>query len=83
MKIEVTVLDILEGVLTASFEERNNKEGVLKKVRIKTEILKRLIRIVYNLNIIPSKKYIGVEGQLQEISMMINGWIKYVSKKGG
>ena len=34
--------------------------------------------MMFEINIISDKKYIELESQLQEISKMINGWIKYV-----
>ena len=51
---------------------------MLSSTRIKIEVLKRLIRIAHELSIIDRKKYIILESDLQEISKMTNGWIKYL-----
>ena len=65
-------------IIAASFENKNNKFSLLNSARIKIEILKRLMRIASELNIIENKKYLNLEFDLQEISKMINGWIKYL-----
>ena len=73
-------MDILELVLTASFEHRDHKFSPLSAVRIKIEILKRLLRAVCELKIIENKDYLELELDLQEISKMANGWLKFLNK---
>lgn len=68
-------------IIAASLEIKTNKLPILKSDRIKIEVLKRLIRSTYELNIVNRKTYIELETDLQEISKMANGWIKYLSKK--
>ncbi|KKS34677.1 MAG: hypothetical protein UV22_C0008G0009 [Parcubacteria group bacterium GW2011_GWA2_42_35] len=68
----------MSSIITAALELRENKLVILNSARIKIEVLKRLIRITYELNVIESKKYINLESDLQEISKMTNGWIKYL-----
>ena len=63
---------------TAAFEIKTNKFPILNSARIKIEILKRLFRIACELKIIEDKKYLRFEFDLQEISRMTNGWIKYL-----
>jgi hypothetical protein len=58
-------------------EIKPNKIAPLNSARIKIETLKRLIRIASELNIINSKRYLELELDLQEISKMANGWLKY------
>jgi hypothetical protein len=36
------------------------------------------VRMAYELEIIENRKYIDFQSDLQEISKMINGWIKYL-----
>jgi len=78
LKIENICLETINLLITASLEIRNNKLPILNSVRIKIEVLKRLIRIAYEFNVIGNKKYINLELDLQEISKMTNGWIKYL-----
>jgi hypothetical protein len=80
-KIENICLQIIDLIFTASLEIKNHKLNPLNSARVKIELLKRLIRISQELNIISSKKYIELEIDLQEISKMTNGWIKYLLKK--
>jgi len=81
LKIENICLDILSLTISASLEYRINKLPILNSARIKIEILKRLIRICKELNVINDKIYVIIESDLQEISKMTNGWIKYLLKR--
>ena len=78
LKIENICLEIISLIITAALESKNNKLPILNSTRIKIETLKRLIRITQELNIIEKKKYIDLESDLQEISRMVAGWIKYL-----
>lgn len=79
LKIENICLDIIPLLITASLETRGAKLPFLYSARIKIEMLKRLVRVAYELRIIESKKYLDMESDLQEISKMTNGWIKYLT----
>lgn len=68
----------MDLLINASLEIKSNKPPILNSARIKVEALKRLIRLTNDLKIIDNKKYIALESELQEISRMINGWIKYL-----
>jgi hypothetical protein len=78
LKIENICLEIIDCIIAASFENKIAKLPLLNSARIKTEILKKLIRIPYELNILEKRKYLNIEFELQEISKMVNGWIKYL-----
>ena len=80
LKIEMQILDVLELVIEASFAIRNTKLTYLFSARIKIEIMKRLVRLSSELDIIKSEKYIELESDLQEISKMTNGWIRYLQQ---
>ncbi len=76
-KVESICLDILVFSNAAALETRANKPAFLNSCRIKTETLKKLIRVAYELNIIDQKRYFDLELDLEEISKMANGWLKY------
>ncbi|MCX6766490.1 MAG: four helix bundle protein [Candidatus Moranbacteria bacterium] len=76
-KIENICLDMLILSNAAALETRKNKPALLNSCRIKTETLKKLIRVTFELNIIEQKKYFDLELDLEEISKMANGWLKY------
>jgi hypothetical protein len=80
-KIENICLEIISLTIAAALEPSADKLPILNSVRIKIEILKRLIRICKDLNVLTDKNYISTESDLQEISKMTNGWIKYLLKK--
>ena len=65
--------------IAATIEAKADKLPLLKRARIKIEIIKRLFRVAGELKIIENKKYINIELDLQEISKMTNGWIKYLN----
>lgn len=78
LKIENLGLEIACLVIEAAFEMRSNKLPILNSVRIKAEIMKRLVRIAYELKIIRDKQYLEFESDLIEISKMTNGWIRFL-----
>lgn len=53
----------------------------MEKLRIKTNILKNLVRTEYEIDIIDMKTYLRISEQLVEISKMTNGWINFVTEK--
>ena len=77
--IEDLSLELVRSVISAAFEQKNRKTELLETARVTTEVLKRLVRIVNELNIIPLHAYLALESDLQEISKMTNGWIKYLA----
>ena len=81
--IDKACLGIFSLSCQSTVEDKTEKLPSLRKLRTQIEVFKRLIRIEHELKIIPDKHYFEVEGILVEISMMTNGWIKYVSKRGG
>lgn len=76
-KIENNCLELFEQTIAAAFETKGMKLPTLSRARIKIETLKRLVRIGAELKIVQQKDYLALESQLQEISKMTNGWIKY------
>ena len=78
--MENIILEIFDLSISASFELKSNKLALLNSSRIKIEILKRLFRIMHEIEIIEKKKYIELEFDLIEISKMTNGWIKYLKE---
>ncbi|MBU1180366.1 hypothetical protein KJ885_05465 [Patescibacteria group bacterium] len=43
--------------------------------------MKKFIRLMHELNLIQLKNYLLLQKQLQEISKMATGWMKYSQKK--
>jgi hypothetical protein len=71
-------LDVMQDLVCAALEPKLTKRAPLARARIRIEILKRFIRLMRELNTVPEKWYLQTETELQEISKMLNGWIRYV-----
>ena len=71
----------LEFGLEATFAKAQNKTFILEKLQIRIEILKRFARLGWELKIIDQDKYLEFETQLQTISKMTTGWLKYLDQK--
>ncbi len=71
--IENCCLDGLQLAIAATFEEKPEKLKALKNLRLKIEVLKRLIRHEYELKIIDNHAYWRLQNQLEEISKMTSG----------
>lgn len=78
LKVENINIDLITIAINAAFNQKDKKKPLLHELRIKIETLKQLIRTMKELKIIEDKPYIVLETQLQEISRMATGWIKYV-----
>lgn len=79
-KVENICLEIFCLSISASFSAKSKKTEILSDARVRIELLKRLIRIMQELNLIEQRKYLELELDLQEISKMANGWIKYLQE---
>lgn len=80
-KTEQVCLNCLHLSTEAAFLPREEKMSVVKKLKIEIEILKQLIRLEMELNIINEKVYLTFQEKLQEISRMASGWINYLQKR--
>lgn len=77
-KIENIVLNILEEIFLINSLPKTIKEPAFQNLNAKNELLKLLIRLCFELNLIGSNQYLIFEEKIQEIGKMIGGWIKYV-----
>ncbi len=72
---------LLELTIEATFEETAFKVKLLKQIRIRIEILKRLIRIMLERKIITESFYIERELELQAMSKMAYRWLEWAIKR--
>lgn len=75
-KIENTILEVLELILSASYQPKYKKGEILRKASDKTDLLKYLIRLANDTKSINIKKYLIAEEKVLEIGRMLGGWIK-------
>jgi len=73
-KCEMYIITTLELLLKASCAYREEKLELIKKANTKFDTLKLFIRLLKDLNIIDSKKYLELQKQIQEIGKMLGGW---------
>lgn len=76
-KTEKAILESIEIFICANQVSKYEKEKLLIQANSKIELLKILFRISLNCTIIEGKEYLEIEGKLQEIGKMTQGWIKY------
>ncbi len=83
-EIEKIILSIYELTITAALIPKENKEQkipYLKSICVKTEVLKKLIRLMFELDIINRDKYFTLQFDLQEISKEANNWLNFLKPK--
>ena len=80
-KIESICLDILALAIEAAYSTKVEKLPLLKLIRIKIEILKQLVRLTKDIQIITESRYIVLEDRLIEISKMNNNWLNWAMGK--
>lgn len=75
-RIENTVLDLLDLTTTASYLKSKDKIPLLTGASKKLDLLKILVRLTWEDNIIKNKEYLSLQAILQEIGKMLGGWLK-------
>ena len=75
-KSENLILEILEGILAASYKQKFEKTPILEKTSLKLNVLRVLIRLMKDTNAIDNKKYSLLEDGVDEIGRMLGGWLK-------
>jgi hypothetical protein len=79
--IENITRETVQEILFAYFSYKNQRLGILERVRILLETIKHFVRIEHELKIIDLKTYVRIESVIVETSKMTNGWIKYLQQK--
>jgi hypothetical protein len=77
-KIENCLLELIELISLANIQIQQLREPILHKASAKTELLKLLLRLAYDLKFFTDRQYIELENKTLEIGRMIGGWIKFV-----
>lgn len=75
-RCENTILDILEGILTASQMYKTEKVPTLERTSVKLNLLRVFFRLMKEVKTIDNKKYVTLEELVDEIGRMLGGWIK-------
>jgi hypothetical protein len=73
---EDAMIDVIENILLASQMKQAEKIPVLERVSVKLNLLRVFVRLMKETKIIDGKKYIALQGMIDEIGRQLGGWIK-------
>ena len=75
-RCESLMLDILEGILSASQTSKTEKFPILEKASLKLNLLRVFLRLMKEIKSIDNKKYALLQEEIDETGRMLGGWIK-------
>lgn len=81
--LDKSILAMLELIFEANAMPMPLREAHLLKAAAKCELSKILIRLSCEIKIINNTQYYQLIANLQEISKMLGGWIKYIRSQPG
>lgn len=80
-KIDLYLLAVIELVYSASISSSAEKLNLLRQGLRKFDVLKFLVRIVWEIKALDNKKYLALSEPFDEIGRMLGGWVKKVAKE--
>jgi len=75
-RIDTLTLEMIELLITAGYQSKEDKLDTIYQVSAKLDILKMLVRLAGETKCISNKKYQLLSSDLSEIGKMTGGWIK-------
>lgn len=78
VKIEITILETLGYIISASYKSKYNKMELLTKASDTNDLLKILVRLAYETGSLNKQKYLSLEEKLIETGKMIGGWLRSI-----
>jgi len=73
---EGLILELLEAILYASQQTKQEKLPTLQRASLKLNLLRVFLRICKEVKAIDNRKYTQVEEFVDEIGRMLGGWIR-------
>ncbi len=80
-RCENGALDVLELLLRVGYAPQERRFEQLTTVSVKLDILRVFLRLSSDIKIINQKKYIALQGSIDEIGRMLGGWMKSLKQK--
>lgn len=80
-KIDARFLNVLELVSVATYQEPSEKIPTLSRAIISVDLLKFLLRVVWEVRILDAEKYAKLSEGVAEIGRQLGGWKKGLQKK--
>ena len=81
LRIENTVLDILEDIVRASYSKPYQKIQYLDKINLNLTVLRILLRLAMREKYLPYNSYEFASEKIEEAGKMIGGWKKTLDEK--
>ena len=81
LKVENACLTSMHLAIKAALLPKSEKAKIILELRVLIEIMKRLVRVMLELEIIDQDFYMHTQKKLQTISKMSAGWIKSVQSQ--
>ena len=75
-KIESLFIETIQNIFIASRKTKPDKLLYLNKASNSFDILKFMLQIMWEINLLDNKKYIALSKHLEEIGRMLGGWQK-------
>lgn len=75
-RCEEYILIFMELILSAVGLEKPRKLAALEEANGKFDVLKVMFRLARELKILDNKKYLSLEGKVQEIGRILGGWMR-------
>ena len=70
------LLEVIEGIVTASQLIKSAKLPVLEKTSVKLNMTRVFLRLMKDTRAIDGKHYLSFQASLDEIGRMLGGWIR-------
>ncbi|OGY89755.1 MAG: hypothetical protein A2927_03330 [Candidatus Komeilibacteria bacterium RIFCSPLOWO2_01_FULL_45_10] len=80
-KCENYILATLELLLAAGNAPKSDKLRLIRQASIKFDTLKFFIRVSRELDVLDFKKYLELQKRLQEIGLMLGGWLRSLDNR--
>ena len=81
-RINNLALDIVEDLVEARYSRSRDKPQLLKRVNLRLEQLRILLRLCHRQKYLPHQGYEHAMRSINEVGRMLGGWIKQVSEDG-
>lgn len=80
-KIDAALIDILEHLFIAGYQNKDEKLPTILSAIKKTDVLKFFLQVSWELHALDNKKYIAISEKVNELGRMLGGWRKGLESK--
>lgn len=79
-KLKNEVLDLMVQVYKANKSRQETRLGYIETARQNIEVIRLLVRVAKDLNVIKNKEYISINENVENISVQLTNWYKYAAR---